>query len=134
MTTPHERAMLDLMADLVPASAIPANEANLGPGVPLYQRFMRALAGNPVFYGSAVSTGPADPHGLADYPDVRQAVLYVAGGDILYRVDGGLPNPAGDQTVQQRSTIILTGQPSVKAFQFAAAVAGNVTVFFTYYN
>lgn len=125
---------IQLLMDQVPADSLPLSEAGYGSAVPLYQRLMRANAGNPVFYNAVVSTGPSDPHGLPDYPDVREAVLYVAGGDIIYRVDGGTPNPAGDQTVQTRSTIVLTGMPSVKGFLFAAAAAGSVTVFLTYYN
>lgn len=134
MTTPHERALAEMFSDLVPATGIPYNEPNIGPGVPLYQRFMRSLAGNPCGYVTAASAGPTDPHGLGDNSDARQAVLYIGGGDIIYRTDGGLPTAAGDQLIQRGSTVILTGMPTIKAFQFAAAVAGAVTVFCTYYN
>lgn len=134
MTSPAERALAEMFADLAPNAATPLNEANFGPGVPLYQRFMRSLAGNPCGYATSASTGPADVHGLADNSDARQCVIYVAGGDIIYRVDGGTPTPAGDQTVAAKSTIVLTGMPTIKAFQFAAAAAGAVTLFYTFYN
>jgi hypothetical protein len=108
--------------------------ANRGTMVPLYTRMMRAFMGDPVFYGTIVSTGTGDVHGLPDYPDVRQCVIHVAGNDIIYRVDGQAPTPAGDQTIQVRSVVTLTGLPTIKGFQFASAIAANATIFFTYYD
>jgi len=102
--------------------------------VPLYTRLLRAFAGDPVFYGILVSTGTGDVKMLPDYPDVRQCVAYVSGNDIIYRVDGQPPTPAGDQRMQAGSTFTLTGMPTVKGFQFASAIAGNATIFFTYYD
>lgn len=108
--------------------------ANRGTMVPLYTRLMRAFQGDPVFYGTLVSTGTGNVLTLPDYPDVRSCVIYVAGNDIIYRADGTSPNPAGDQTIQRGSTVTLTGLPTIKGFQFASAVAGNATIFFTYYD
>jgi hypothetical protein len=108
--------------------------AGRGTMVPLYTRMMRYFAGDPVSYQALVSTGTGNVQVLPDYPDVRQVVAYVAGNDILYRVDGGIPNPAGDQRIQQGSTITLTGMPTIKGFQFVSAVAGNATLFCTYYD
>jgi|SRR5271169_2243182 len=108
--------------------------ANRGTMVPLYTRLMRAFSGDPVFYGTLTSTGTGNALTLPDYPDIRSAVLYVSGNDILYRVDGAAPTPTGDQRIQQGSTVTLTGTPTVKGFQFASAVAGNATIFFTYYD
>ncbi len=133
---PNELA--ELFGDNPPdrASAYDVDDPRPGQGtmVPLYTRLLRAFSGDPVLYGTIVSTGTGDVHTLPDHADARQAVIHVAGNNILYRVDGLPPTPAGDQTVQQGSVLTLTGQPTIKGFQFASAVAGNATIFFTYYD
>jgi len=107
---------------------------NRGTMVPLYTRMMRAFQGDPVGYGVLTSTGTGNVLLLPDNNDVRSVVAYVSGNDILYRVDGLPPTPTGDQKIQTGSTFTLTGMPTIKGFQFCSAVAGNATIFFTYYN
>jgi hypothetical protein len=105
-----------------------------GTMVPLYTRLMRSFAGDPTQYYTGTSTGPTAIETLGNPVDARQAVLYVAGGNIIYRTDGSSPAAAGDQTIQQGSTITLTGKPSILGFQWAAAVAGSVTLYGTFYD
>jgi hypothetical protein len=108
--------------------------AERGTIVPLYTRMMRAYQGDPIGYETHQSTGPTVPAGLTNPADARTAVLYVAGASVYYRVDGGVPNPAGDQVIQEGSTVILTGKPTILGFQFASATAATSTVFVTYYD
>jgi hypothetical protein len=105
-----------------------------GTMVPLYTRLMRAFAGDPTQYYTAISTGPTVIQTLGNPVDARQAVLYVSGGSIIYRVDGSSPSATGDQVITQGSTITLTGKPSILGFQWAAAVAGSVTLYGTFYD
>lgn len=108
--------------------------AERGTMVPLYTRLMRAFQGDPISYGTLTSTGTGNVQGLENVADARSCVIYVAGNSIIYRVDGTAPNPAGDQTIQQGSTVTITGKPTMLGFQFASAVAGNATIYFTYYD
>jgi hypothetical protein len=105
-----------------------------GTMVPLYTRLMRSFPGDPCYYQAVTSTGPTSIQGLSNIVGARQAVVYVAGGNIIYRVDGSAPNAAGDQTVQEGSTMILTGKPTILGFQFASAVLGNATLYVTHYD
>ena len=105
-----------------------------GTMVPLYTRFMRANAGDPCGYQTITSTGTGNVQTLQNVPDARQALIHVAGNDILYRVDGAPPTAAGDQRIQQGSVVTLTGKPTILGFQFVSAVAGNATIFVTYYD
>lgn len=105
-----------------------------GTMVPLYTRFMRFLQGDPCYYATVSSTGPSNPvAGCTNVPGARSCVIYVAGGNIIYRTDGQVPTAAGDQTIQQGSTITLTGKPTMLGFQFAGA-SGAVTLYMTYYD
>jgi hypothetical protein len=102
--------------------------------VPLYTRFMRSLQGDPIGYGTSTSTGSANPQQpLGNVADARSCVIYVGAGDILYRVDGGVPTPAGDQTIQAGSTITITGKPTMLGFTFAGK-SGPVTIYYTFYD
>jgi hypothetical protein len=105
-----------------------------GTMVPLYTRWMRFLQGDPCYYATASSTGPSNPVGIpGNVAGARSCVIYVAGGNIIYRTDGQIPTAAGDQTIQQGSTVTLTGKPSMLSFQFAGAV-GAVTLYMTFYD
>jgi len=105
-----------------------------GTMVPLYTRLMRAYAGDPLLEIIPTSTGPAQVMTLGNPADARQAVIYVSGGNIIYRVDGVPPLAAGDSVIQQGSTITLTGKPTILGFQAAAQSAGLVTLFCTFYD
>jgi hypothetical protein len=107
--------------------------SRLPPLAALYRRLAYAFQGDPCGDINAVSTGPTDVHGLPDNVVAVSAVIYVAGGAIIYRVAGTPPAAAGDQTVLAGSTIELTGQATIKGFLFAGA-AGAVTLFGTYYD
>jgi hypothetical protein len=108
--------------------------AERGTMIPLYTRWMRFLQGDPIQYQTASSTGPSNPVSLAaNVADARSCVIYVAGGNIIYRTDGTAPAAAGDQTIQEGSTVTLTGKPTMLGFQFAGAV-GAVTLYMTYYD
>ena len=105
-----------------------------GTMVPLYTRWMRFLQGDPCWYATYTSTGPTNPVAIGgNIPGARSCVIYVAGGNIIYRVDGQTPTAAGDQTIQQGSTVTLTGKPTMLGFQFAGSV-GAVTLYATYYD
>ena len=105
-----------------------------GTMVPLYTRLMRAFAGDPTLYYTATSSGTGNVQTLPNAPDARQFVGYVSGGNIIYRVDGLPPVAAGDQLIQQGSTITLTGKPTMLGFQWAAATAGGATIYGTFYD
>jgi hypothetical protein len=105
-----------------------------GTMVPLYTRLMRAFQGDPTSYVTYSSTGPTNPVAIGgNIAGARTCVIYVAGGNIIYRVDGSPPTPAGDQLIQQGSTITLTGKPTMLGFIFAGA-SGAVTLYATYYD
>jgi hypothetical protein len=105
-----------------------------GTMIPLYTRLMRFLQGDPIQYQVATSTGPANAVQLGgNYAGARSCVIYVAGGSVIYRVDGTPPAAAGDQTIQEGSTVTLTGKPTMLGFVFAGS-AGAVTLYATYYD
>lgn len=105
-----------------------------GTMVPLYTRWMRFLQGDPCGYASYTSTGLTAPTGLTAIPaGARCAVAYVSGGNIVYRVDGTIPTSAADQTIQEGSTITITGRPTMMGFQFCG-VSESVTLYVTYYD
>jgi hypothetical protein len=105
-----------------------------GSMVPLYTRLMRAFAGDPCSYYSVPSTGPTNIQELTNVPGARQFVGYVSGGNIIYRVDGTPPAAAGDQTIQEGSTITITGKPTMLGFQWAAQTTGGAQIYGTYYD
>ncbi len=107
--------------------------SRLGPLAALYRRLAYANQGDPCGDILATSTGPTDVHGLPDNVVAVSAIVYVSGGSIIWRAAGTPPLAAGDQTVLAGSSIELTGQASIKGFQFAGA-AGAVTLFGTYYD
>lgn len=105
-----------------------------GTMVPLYTRMMRAFQGDPISYQTITSTGSANPVSLfTNVAGARSAVIYVAGGDIIYRVDGANPVAVGDQVIQQGSTVTLTGKPTMMGFIFAGRI-GAATLYITYYD
>jgi hypothetical protein len=95
---------------------------------------MRAYSGDPIGYYNLVSTGVAVVQALGNPADARSFIGYVSGGDILYRVDGSVPNATGDQLIQSGSTFTLTGKPTILGFQWCAAATGSVTIFGTFYD
>lgn len=108
--------------------------AERGTMVPLYTRLMREFQGDPIQYYNLASTGPTVVQGLGNVADARSFVGYVSGGDIIYRVDGSSPAATGDQLIQQGSTFTVTGKPTMLGFAWAAALAGSVTIFGTFYD
>jgi hypothetical protein len=107
--------------------------SRLSPLAALYRRLAYSLQGDPCGDILATSSGPADVHGLPDNSPAMSAVIYVSGGSIIWRAAGTPPLATGDQTVLAGSTIELTGQATLRGFQFAAA-AGAVTLFGTFYD
>lgn len=106
----------------------------LGTMVPLYTRMMRFLQGDPLAYYNTASTGTGNVQSLGNIADARSFVGYIAGSDVIYRVDGGSPNATGDQTLQEGSTFTLTGKPTIMAFAWASANAVTATIYGTFYD
>lgn len=100
----------------------------------LLLRLGRFLGGDPAQAVTVTSTGTGSPQGLPDNVVAASAVLHVIGNNIIYRMDGAPPTVANDPQIQAGSVFTLTGQPSLKGFLFASAVAGNATVTGSYYD
>jgi len=100
----------------------------------LIDRMLRQYQGDPCGYQTATSTYRGNQSGIPRVDEATSCIIYVAGNDIYYRVDGESPNPNGDQTIQEGSTVTLTGQPSMTAFQFIATSVETATLYITYYT
>ena len=120
--------------DVPPAALVNWPAPGRGSMVPLPERLARQFCGDPLLHVSPSSTGPSAPAGLPDYPGARCAVLFVSGGAVNFRLDGQPPAAGGDQQAASGSTIILTGQPSIKGFLFASAAAVTTVLFGTYFD
>jgi len=105
-----------------------------GTMVPLYTRLMRAFSGDPCAYATYVSNAAYAFTGLQNVPGARQAVIYVSGSDIVYRTDGSAPTLPVDQTIQEGSTVILTGKPTILGFIFGTATGTPAVLYVTYYD
>ena len=132
MTIWHEEkeAGIDLLSRRPNFSSRP----DIGLESGLIRRLLAWFAGNPIDCRKLTSAGPSAPTGLPYINGMQTAVLFVAGNNINYRVDGQVPTVAGDQQIQAGSTVTLTGIESINAFQFAAVTAVTATVFVTYYD
>jgi hypothetical protein len=102
-------------------------EAWGGP-VPLLARLMREFAGNPVGRVSVTSANSSTPVGLTDNQNAKSCILYVTNSGAVVRTDGGVPVSGSDMLVVVGSYIYLTGQPTIKGFQFVAAGAFAATL------
>ena len=102
-------------------------EAWGGP-VPLLARLMREFAGNPVGRIVVTSANSTTPAGLPDNQNAKSCILYVTLSGAVVRTDGGVPVSGTDMLAVTGSFIYLTGQPTIKGFQFVAAGAGASTL------
>jgi hypothetical protein len=109
-------------------------QEDAGTAAGLLLRLVRYLGGDPAGPVNVTSTGVANTIGLPDLPAAESAVLQVVGNAISYRVDGLDPAAGGGVTVQAGSTITLTGKPTMRAFRFVSAVAGNASLVGTYFD
>jgi hypothetical protein len=100
----------------------------------LLLRLYRFLGGDPSVAVAVTSAGSADPHGLPDNVPAHSAVLHVQGNAVAYTMDGTVPLAASSPQISEGSIITLTGQPSIKGFQFCSAVAGAATITGYYYT
>ncbi len=108
-------------------------EAWGGP-VPLLARLMREFAANPVGRIVATSANQTTPAGLPDNQNAKSCVLYVTGAGAVIRTDGGVPVSGTDMLAVVGSFIYLTGQPTIKGFQFVAAGAVACTLAGQYFD
>ena len=108
-------------------------EAWGGP-VPLLARLMREFAGNPVGRILATSANSTTPAGMPDNQNAKSAILYVTGAGAVIRTDGGVPVSGTDILAVVGSFIYLTGQPTIKGFQFVAAGAVASTLAGQYFD
>lgn len=102
-------------------------EAWGGP-VPLLARLMREFGGNPVGRISVSSPNSTTPAGLPDNQNAKSALVYVLGASAIVRLDGTPPVSGSDLAVTPGSYIYLTGQPTLKGFQFVAVAAVACTI------
>lgn len=100
----------------------------------LLHRLYRYLGGDPSAPVNVVSTGTADVHGLPDNTPASSATLHVQGNGIAYTLDGTVPVAATSPQLPPGTVFELTGQPSLKAFQFCSLVAGNAQVAGHFYD
>ena len=100
----------------------------------LIARMLSWYQGDPIVEKVYTSTGPTAPVGLDNIADSQSVSLYVAGNNIIYRLDGAAPLSAGDSVIQEGSTVTLTGTRSMTAFQFAAQTATTATVYATFFS
>jgi hypothetical protein len=108
-------------------------EAWGGP-VPLLARLMREFAGNPVGRINVSSANSTTPAGLPDNQNAKSCILYVTQSGVVIRTDGGQPVSGTDMLVVTGSFIYLTGQPTIKGFQFVAAGAFTATLTGSYFD
>ena len=100
----------------------------------LLLRAARYLGGDPAAPVAVTSTGVANTQGLPDNTTAESAVVQVGGNAITYRLDGQDPGVVGGVTVASGSTITLTGKPTMRAFRFVSAAAGNATLTGHYFD
>lgn len=108
-------------------------EAWGGP-VPLLARLMREFAGNPVGRINVSSANSTTPAIMPDNQNAKSAILYVTGAGAVIRTDGGIPVSGTDMLAVAGSFIYLTGQPTIKGFQFVAAGAVACTLVGQYFD
>ena len=108
-------------------------EAWGGP-VPLLARLMREFAGNPVGRISVTSANSTTPAILPDNQNAKSCILYVLGASAIVRTDGSVPASGTDMAAVPGSFIYLTGQPTLKGFQFVAAAAVACTLVGQYFD
>jgi hypothetical protein len=100
----------------------------------LLLRLARYLGGDPAGPINVTSTGVANTQGLPDQALAQSAVVQVQGNSIVYRVDGVDPATGGGPVIVAGSIITLTGTPTMRAFRFVSAVAGNASIVGTYFD
>lgn len=113
---------------------VPDARYNLGILPGLYRRLARWNFGDPIVKRTVTSTGPTDVQRLPDAPGAVAAVAFLSGSDIIYTVDGSVPDAAGTDVISLGSRITITGMPSIKGFQFASRFAATTTLSVTYYT
>lgn len=108
-------------------------EAWGGP-TPLLARLMREFAANPVGRILVTSANSTTPAGMPDNQNAKSAILYVTGAGAVIRTDGGVPVSGTDMLAVAGSFIYLTGQPTIKGFQFVAVAAVACTLAGQYFD
>lgn len=100
----------------------------------LLHRLYRYLGGDPSAAVNVTSTGTASVQGLPDNTPASSATLTVQGNGIAYTLDGTTPSAATSAQLAVGTVFELTGQPSIKGFQFVSLVAGNAQVVGHYFT
>jgi hypothetical protein len=99
----------------------------------LLVRLTRWLGGDPAGYISVTGITTGAAVGLPDLPGVQSAVLYVGGGGVNLRMDGGIPVSGVDLAVVAGSLIVLTGVPTIKGL-LAVAASGTASLTGCYFT
>lgn len=116
MTVPYEH---DYSPGLRRLAESFRGQESLGIAGNLLVRLARFLLGDPSAPLSVTSANSTTPQLLPDNTPALSAVFTVSGASIIYTMDGTVPVGSSPQ-IQIGSIVTLTGQPSLKAFQFAA--------------
>ena len=132
MTTPQPWD--DVRADYALLEAEFGETEAWGGPVPLLARLMREFAANPVGRINVTSASSAAPTGLPDNQNAKSCILYVLGASAVIRTDGSPPVTGADMVAVPGSLIYLTGQPTIKGFQFAAVAAVACTLTGQYFD
>lgn len=97
------------------------------------ERALRYFAGDPIRIVQVTSASFNAPQGLPDESRARSALVHITGAPCFYGTDGTSPVLTNGQTVPVGTIFTLTGQPTLRGFQFAAialvACIANVTFY-----
>lgn len=111
-----------------------AGQEDVGLAGNLLHRLARYLGGDPSAPINVVSASSAAPAGLPDNTPASSAVFHVVGNPINYTLDGTVPGATTLNQIPAGSIVTLTGQPSLRAFQFCSAVATAATISGYFYD
>ena len=109
-------------------------QESVGIGGSLLHRLFRYLGGDPSASFGVTSTGTGDVHGLPDNTPAESASFVVQGNAIAYTLDGSVPNAALSAVIPVGSTVLLTGQPTLKAFRFVSTSFSGSSVNGNYFS
>lgn len=109
-------------------------QEQVGIGGSLLMRLFRFLSGDPSAPIVVTSPNNTTPVSLPDNTPAFSAVFTVSGNPIRYTMDGTNPNNANAAIIPIGSIVTLTGQPSIKGFQFVSTALGGSSISGYYYT
>jgi hypothetical protein len=130
----HEPDLLTVLEEIFGGRHRFASRPDIGDTEGILNRLSRRYMGSPIRDFISTSANFSSVVGLGDEPRAQAVVMTLTQSPCNYTAAGAAPNSASGQPLAIGTTVILTGQESLRGFLFVSQLTGPAVFVGTFYD